>query len=112
MGEERTARIGQRRPEFHLGILQSCTQLWLATLLSFFSAMFAYRYLVSTGRVYCFFKYYFHLILIFNFGTDLLLNDDLKVVTMMIEGSGSYCFVNFFELFILNNNVSVSSKRT
>jgi hypothetical protein len=47
--------------------------------------MFAYRYLVSTGRVYCFFKYYFHLILIFNFGTDLLLNDDLKVVTMMIE---------------------------
>ncbi len=35
MGEERTARIGQRRPEFHLGILHSCTQLWLATFLSF-----------------------------------------------------------------------------
>jgi hypothetical protein len=35
MGEESTAKIGQRRPEFHLGILQSCTQLWLATFLSF-----------------------------------------------------------------------------
>jgi hypothetical protein len=35
MGEERTARIGQKRPEFHLGVLQSCTQLWLATFLNF-----------------------------------------------------------------------------
>ena len=33
MGEERTARIGQKRPEFHLGVLQSCTQLWLAIYL-------------------------------------------------------------------------------
>jgi hypothetical protein len=35
MGEERTARIGQKRPGFHLGVLQSCTQLWLATCLIF-----------------------------------------------------------------------------